>query len=747
MRFILVGIILFLSSYSCAAAEKISLQLLWKHQFQFAGYYMAIEKGFYAEEGLDVVLKEFDYGVDLVDEVIQGRSQFGVARTSLLIDKNAGADVVAMFAAYQQSPLMLLTLKSSGISLSSDLAARDIMITNDAKKVGEIIAMLLQAGVTVSDFNQQRHSYSVQDLIAGNTEAMASYISNEPYQLDQLGVEYNIIHPKDYGFDMYSDILFSSRDYIEQNPEIADKFYRASIRGWMYAFEHIEETAQIIFQKYNTQAKTLDALIFEGKELRKLAFDTDGNLGTLSINKFNEMAQVYLITGSIFLGYDFSDFIYRPPSNQYRFSSAEQAFIDRSGEISVCINPDWAPYEAYREGKHSGMISDYLSTAMASVGLDYRLIPSRNWQETLKFVKSGRCQLVAGAMQTIQRSAYLNFSQPYLSIPAVLASRSEAVNQPLKTLKMGVIEQSAFHEILHDRYPGMRIIGLNHQIDGIRMLEMGQLDAFVGAEANLVELIHSHLISGIEINDRLRDSWDISFAVVKDEPYLLSILNKSIAQLTAEKHQEISQRWLKMRVMRSSDYTVLYILITGLVLFSLLGIYRYFRVLSYSKILQTAADRDALTGIFSRRKLCLELDSFTQLANRHDWKLSLIFFDVDDFKQINDSLGHAVGDRVLVEITRKINNQTRRTDRFGRWGGEEFLFVMLETDLDQAKEIAERFRSNIGHYDLGVEYPVSCSFGVAEYVENETVESWVSRADNALYKAKEAGKNCVVVNR
>ncbi|WP_431159493.1 ABC transporter substrate-binding protein, partial [Winogradskyella poriferorum] len=73
------------------------------------------------------------------------------------------------------------------------------------------------------------------------------------------------------------DILFSSREYIQQNPEITDRFYRASIRGWLYAFENIEETAQVIFDKYNSQSKTLPALIFEGEELRKLAFDRNGN--------------------------------------------------------------------------------------------------------------------------------------------------------------------------------------------------------------------------------------------------------------------------------------------------------------------------------------------------------------------------------------------------------------------------------------------------------------------------------------
>lgn len=104
MRFVFGFLLLSLLSVVTQAAESISVQLLWKHQFQFAGYYIAKEKGFYAEEGLEVGLKEYGPDLDLVDEVLQGNSQFAVGRTSLLIDQNAGADIVALFAAYQQSP-------------------------------------------------------------------------------------------------------------------------------------------------------------------------------------------------------------------------------------------------------------------------------------------------------------------------------------------------------------------------------------------------------------------------------------------------------------------------------------------------------------------------------------------------------------------------------------------------------------------------------------------------------------------
>ncbi|WP_299179394.1 diguanylate cyclase [uncultured Neptuniibacter sp.] len=740
----LVAGLLCLVSTLVFAQENISLQLLWKHQFQFAGYYMAIEKGFYAEEGIGVELKEFDFGIDLVDEVLQGNSQFAVARTSLLIDKNAGADVVALFAAYQKSPLMLLTTKASGISTSSDLKGRNIMITNDAKKVGEVIAMLLQAGITLNDFNQQQHSYNVADLISGKTEAMASYVSNEPFQMAKKGVPYHIIHPKDYGFDMYSDILFTSREFIEKNPELTDRFYRASIRGWQYAFNHIGETAQVIFDKYNSQEKTLDALVFEGQELKKLAFDSEGSFGTLSLEKFNEMAQVYLITGSIFLGYDFSDFIYQPPSNLYRLSQDELKYIRERGRVKVCINPDWYPYESYLRGDHEGMISDYLKLIMGNVHLKYEIVPSTTWSGTLQLVRSGQCELIAGAMQTVKRSHYLKFTKPYLSIPAVVATRTDNEEKPLAAMRVGVIEGSAFHEILQSRYSGLKAIGVNRNIDGLRMVMSGEVDGFIGGDANIAHHLKAHQLSGITLSDTLRDSWDISIAVSQQAPdFLLNILNKSISSIDADQQDNIFKRWVVVNYERKIDYTIIWLILGVAVILMLIGLYRYLSVLSYNRMLKLIAEQDALTGILSRRKMREELESFTNLAQRHNWNMSVIFFDVDDFKRVNDSYGHDAGDRVLISVTNLIKKMSRKTDRFGRWGGEEFLFLMMETDLDQADRIAEKFRQSIAEHKFGLRRSVTCSFGVAQYRRGESVESWISRADAALYLAKAEGKNCV----
>lgn len=197
-----------------AAPEKISLQLTWKHQFQFAGYYVAKEKGFYSDAGLDVEIKEYQSNWNLLNRIVNGQADFAVGRSSIIIEKANGSNIVALFAGYQKSPLMLLTRASSGIKTPSDLKNKKIMLTQDAASVADVMAMLLQSGVREEDFIRQSHSFNIDDLVNGHTDAMGSYISNEPYQLKQKGIAYNIIHPKDFGFEIYSDILFTSRKFI-----------------------------------------------------------------------------------------------------------------------------------------------------------------------------------------------------------------------------------------------------------------------------------------------------------------------------------------------------------------------------------------------------------------------------------------------------------------------------------------------------------------------------------------------------
>ena len=275
-----------------SSIEKVRLQLGWKHQFQYAGFYIAKEHGFYQEVNLDVKIHEFDHSIDIVNEVISEHANFGIGKSSLLIEKYNGKPVVALGALYQSSPSVLVTTNPSFKTIK-DIRGKKIMVTGDAVRSASIISMLLSNGINQNDFILQKHSFNYNDLIERTTDAMACYLSNELFYLSQKNIPYQVFNPKDYGYDFYGDILFTSKNEIVKNPKRVRKFYAASKKGWLWAFENIEKTAQLIYDKYNTQNKSLESLIYEGQVLKKLAMIKGIDFGHISINKFNHIAEIF----------------------------------------------------------------------------------------------------------------------------------------------------------------------------------------------------------------------------------------------------------------------------------------------------------------------------------------------------------------------------------------------------------------------------------------------------------------------
>ncbi len=128
-------------------------------------------------------------------------------------------------------------------------------------------------------------------------------------------------------------------------------------------------------------------------------------------------------------------------------------------------------------------------------------------------------------------------------------------------------------------------------------------------------------------------------------------------------------------------------------------------------------------------------------ANRYRSPLSVLMYDLDHFKHINDSFGHDAGDRVLIDVSELVLQQTRAADVVGRWGGEEFMVLMPQTDIEQAKTVAEKLRTVIAEHEFDKVNAVSASFGLTQFVKNETSESLYKRVDEALYIAKKNGRN------
>jgi len=281
----LFGIVTLSSAYT-----NVSLELKWKHQFQFAGYYMAKEKGFYKDAGLDVEIIE-GVNKDVLSDIQDRTVDFGVAASGLVRERVLGRPFVALAVIFQNSPLHLLVREDSNITKLSDFIGKRVMLHKERMQSAELLVMFRNNGIALDDLNIIDTSFDIDSLINRETDAFNAYIPNEPYYLKQQGIKYRLFHPKNYGVNFYSDILFTSEAMIQKSPKVVKSFREASLKGWNYAFDHIDETIALILKKYNTQNKTKEELYFEAFELKKLTLAPTIKIGHMNEEHFKAIAQ------------------------------------------------------------------------------------------------------------------------------------------------------------------------------------------------------------------------------------------------------------------------------------------------------------------------------------------------------------------------------------------------------------------------------------------------------------------------
>ncbi|MEW6640898.1 MAG: ABC transporter substrate-binding protein [Pseudomonadota bacterium] len=287
----LLAALLFLSP--AQAAEQVSLQLKWKHQFQFAGYYAAVAKGFYRESGLEVDIREGGPDVNAGVAVAEGRADFGVCTTSILLNSATRANDVVLAVIFQQSAAVILTPHRAGIHSISELKGRRLM---DRPGNDDLAAMLKSEGVDYASLPRVAHDGNPRDLINGTADAMVAYSTNEPYALEKLGTPYLIFAPRAFGLDFYGDGICTSRRQLAEHPQRVQEFRAASLKGWQYALAHKDEIVDLIRRDYPTQ-KTRDALLFEAAQTELLIKPHLLLIGDQSAARWQAIADAYAELG------------------------------------------------------------------------------------------------------------------------------------------------------------------------------------------------------------------------------------------------------------------------------------------------------------------------------------------------------------------------------------------------------------------------------------------------------------------
>jgi class 3 adenylate cyclase/ABC-type nitrate/sulfonate/bicarbonate transport system substrate-binding protein len=288
-RLVTAACLVFLAPHSAAALDQVSLQLKWKHQFQFAGYYAALEQGFYRNAGLDVTIREGGPEVDVAETLASGKADFGVCNASVLREWSMGRRLVVLAAIFQRSAAVILVPRRADISSVSDLRGHTLM---DMPGSDEIAAMLTREGVDYAGLSRVAHEGNPRDLLADRADAMVAYSTNEPFVLEQLGAAFRTFSPEAYGIDFYGDNLCTSAAEVEAHPDRVAAFRTASLKGWAYALAHKEAVVDLILKRYSAK-KSREALLFEAERTEILVGRGPGRVGEQDPARWQSIAATY----------------------------------------------------------------------------------------------------------------------------------------------------------------------------------------------------------------------------------------------------------------------------------------------------------------------------------------------------------------------------------------------------------------------------------------------------------------------
>ncbi len=536
--------------------KKISININKNNPFHFSGFYMAKHKGFYKNKNLDIDFVSLNEENDSLNAVLKEKINFSLGSSSLLIHKSQNKDIYLLSALFESSPLIFLSLKNANIRSLKDFIGKKIYLQNKLRDKAILKLMLSSNNIDINDLNLEEKNYEIEDLISKKADIIVAYKGIDLHILNKYALEVNVFNPKDYGFDFYDNILYTSHKYANENPLLVREFYLSSIAGFKYAFNHIEETAAFIYKHHNYQKLRLKELIYEGEQLKKHSLNNKTLSTKLSEDKLSIIKHSYNVIGLIQNDYDLEDILYE--HNHGFLSHEEVEWIKKNPIIKARVS-SLAPLHFMDGKKVLGISTEYLNYIANKTGLSIKYLWDIPFKNALAMMEnSDELDILLTVTKTKEKEKFLNFSKAYVEPPLVIYTRNEDNSvQSLDNLfgKTIAIEKNfSALNILKEKYPKIKLKVFENTNDAIQALSFSQVDAYIGVLliANY-QILHSGY-SNVKIAAPTPfEPLKISFGLQKDNEILLSIINKTLALMTQKDINSIKSKWFS-----SKSYTIEY---------------------------------------------------------------------------------------------------------------------------------------------------------------------------------------------
>jgi len=768
-RYFFIISLFFIFSGFLQANDTVKLQLKWFHSFQFAGYYMAKEKGFYDEVNLNVNIMQRDPSKNNVEQVIEGEAEYGIADSAVLLYRAKGAPLRIIASVFQHAPLVFISKRSSGIVSPFEMKNKIISYQRGLDDA-PLLAMLESAKIKEEDYIYAPLDFTSQEFIDSKVDVMSAYLSDQPFFLKEQNIDVNIINPLNYGIDFYGDNIFTTEQEINKNPVRVKAFRDASIKGWHYALENIDETIKIIREKYDT-TRSYEYLKHEALVTKDMILADSVELGSTSLQRFYRIVDIYERIGKEKrnhldralkgLIYDtdkeenqWIEFFYLVLSllvlvlvivlmlfllNQRLKILVEQKTQEQKNLLSLFEYGDSVLFK-WANDEHWSI--KYVSSNVANL-LGYT--QEEFLSSKISYAECIHKDDLVKVMQEVQYNLQLN-GEFFKHEPYRLITKNGSVKW--------VLDYTVFEKDTDDDVVNF----LGYLVDITeRENILHNLEKFINTQENIVFLTNAKEVTFANkkffdffgykdlINFKKKHSCICELFIENEDFFHLGKIERKINWIEEMQNLSHSEQIVSMKNDKDEIHAFSFIFNKFDENLHIVSLTDISQAMVKNIELEKKVIRDNLTGAFNREYFEKNYKRIIKECEASNQNLSIALLDIDHFKVVNDTYGHDVGDGVLKLFVETIQKYLRFEDTLIRWGGEEFILMLKVKSAIDLEKILE----NIREFIAAKEYPIvghkTCSIGGTIYQKDEDINKTIKRADEAVYKAKMNGRNQVVI--
>ncbi|WKY47688.1 diguanylate cyclase [Eubacteriaceae bacterium ES3] len=432
-------------------------------------------------------------------------------------------------------------------------------------------------------------------------------------------------------------------------------------------------------------------------------------------------------------------------------SQEEQDWLAEGHVVRIRIG-QWMPFMIIDDEENvSGISVDYIEGIFNKYDIQYEWVVDRySFTDALGEIRDkGSIDMMPTVAITEERMTYMLFTDIYISSPWVIFTQNEEFISSLEDLRgktVAVPEGYVITDLIQEDYPDIElkvISGGNMGGNCLQLLSTGQVDAYVGNLTVGSYIINTRGYNNVKVAAPTEyGNHENAMGIRSDWPELVSIINKELETVDESERNNLYSQWMSVRY--EHGIRLFDIIKWSFLAFIAVGV-GFFFFYRRNRRLKRLSMTDQMTGLFNHGAIFEILNTEITASKRYGEPLTILLFDIDDFKRINDQYGHAEGDKVIKNIAESLKQAVRESDFVGRYGGEEFLVITPRNTAESATGIYWRFVESINKLYNEGDFIVTASCGIAEY-NGQDIDDFIKLVDKRLYEAKAKGKNCFVAS-